>query len=51
MSDLYDKIKEDVAFDRKWAGTVRLRVRVVLSCAECTENRPKNEHSKSSVNN
>jgi len=33
MSDLYDKVKEDVGFrNGKWAERVRVRVRVVLSC-------------------
>jgi integrase len=51
MSDLYDKVKEDVGFrSRKWAERVRVRVRVVLSCTECTENRPKIGIDKSSVN-
>jgi hypothetical protein len=49
MSDLYDKVKEDVGFrSRKWAD--RVRVRVALSCTECTEDRPKIGIGKSSVN-
>jgi hypothetical protein len=51
MSDLYDKIKEDVAFRRKMVRTVRIRVRVALSCTECTENCRKKRSSKGSVSN
>jgi hypothetical protein len=39
MSELYDKIKEDLGFRKKWA--VRLRPRPARSCTECTENRRK----------
>jgi hypothetical protein len=38
MSDLYDKIKEDVAFRRKWAER-----------CECTENCRKKRSSKGSL--
>jgi hypothetical protein len=49
MSDLYDKVKEDVEFRRK-CRTVRIWIRVALSCTECTENCPKIGIGKSSVN-
>ena len=42
MSDLYDKIKEDVAVPQEVGRTVRLWVRVALSCTECTEKYRKN---------
>ena len=41
MSDLYDKIKEDVAFPQDVGGKMWLRLRIALSCTECTENAPK----------
>lgn len=37
MSNLYDKIKEDVAFRRKWAKRCGFWVPVAFSCTECTE--------------
>jgi hypothetical protein len=37
MSDLYDKIKEDVAFRRRWAEKMWLWVPTTLSCTECSE--------------
>jgi integrase len=42
MSDLYDKIKEDVTFRRKWAERW-LWVSTTLSCTECTEMYRKTE--------
>ena len=48
MGDLYDKIKEDVAFRRKWHNGADSGSSC-LSCSECTENRPKNGPSESAV--
>jgi len=38
MSNLYGKIKEDVAFRREWA---KQRGFGFVSCTECTENHGK----------
>ena len=49
MSDLYDKIKEDVAFRRKWAERCGFGFGLPPSCTECTENCPKDRSSRGSV--
>ena len=51
MSDLYDKIKEDVAFRRKWAERCGFGFELPLSCTECTENCRENRSSRGSVSN
>jgi len=51
MSDLYDKIKEGVAFRRKWAERCGFGFELPWSCNECTENCPKNRSCKGSVSN
>jgi hypothetical protein len=42
MSDLYDKIKEDVPFRRKWAERCGFGFQLALSCTECTAMYRKN---------
>jgi integrase len=47
MSDLYDKIKEDVEFRREWAEKAGFGFQTAFSCTECTENRGKRRCSGS----
>lgn len=35
MSDLYNKVREDVPFRKMWGGKKRIRLRIALSCTEC----------------
>ena len=50
MSDLYDKIKEDVVFRRMWAETCRLWLRIALSCTKCTKMHRRSCGAEGSVN-
>jgi len=51
MSDLYDKIKEDVGFRKKWAERCGFGFELPSVVTECTENRSKSRSGKGSVSN
>jgi hypothetical protein len=53
MSDLYDKIEEDVAFRRKWESGLSSVASALncFRCTECTETRRKDSRAEGSVSN